>query len=231
MAYDTERGLGLGQKPHLNFNYSKDFILWERKLLRKIEERYNNFEQNKLNQENMILPFERSYWVIPGKLLAGEIPSSREETIRKEKVKNLVKMGFDAIINLMEHEERTFSGELLTDYIPDLEQFSTRVNRKIEVHRMPIKDLSITTPQKMKETIQLIQSLILDDKKVYIHCWGGIGRTGTVVGCYLLENNMATTESVIQTIEYLKRTTPIKDRRSPETDEQMDFILDWPVLR
>jgi hypothetical protein len=42
---------------------------------------------------------------------------------------------------------------------------------------------------------------------------------------------MATTENVIETIAYLKRTTSIADRLSPETDEQMDFILDWPVLR
>ncbi|WP_374108489.1 hypothetical protein [Nostoc sp. XA010] len=23
-------------------------------------------------------------------------------------------------------------------------------------------------------------------EKVYVHCWGGIGRTGIVVGCYLV---------------------------------------------
>jgi hypothetical protein len=51
-------------------------------------------------------------------LLAGEIPSSREESIRKQKINNLVKMGFDAIVNLMEPDERTFSGELLEDYTP-----------------------------------------------------------------------------------------------------------------
>jgi protein-tyrosine phosphatase len=83
----------------------------------------------------------------------------------------------------------------------------------------------------MFEIIQLISALIQEGKKVYLHCWGGIGRTGTVIGCYLIENQMASTENVMQTIDYLKRTTPIKDRRSPETDEQMDFILDWPVLR
>jgi hypothetical protein len=231
MAYDIERGLGLGQIPHIKFNHSLQFILWERRLLRKVEQRYQAFEKVQINQENMILPFERSYWVIPGRLLAGEIPSSREEEVRKQKVSNLVKMGFDVVINLMEPGEKTFSGELLTDYVPDLEYYSARANKKVEVHRHSIKDLSITTPEKMKEIINLIHLLIQQGKKVYVHCWGGIGRTGTVVGCYLIEQNMATTENAIQTIEYLKRTTPIKDRRSPETDEQRDFVLDWPVLR
>jgi protein-tyrosine phosphatase len=140
-------------------------------------------------------------------------------------------MGFDAIVNLMEPGERTFSGELLEDYTPLLEQYASKLNREVSVFRFPIKDLSVTTPKRMFEIIQWILALIQGGKKVYVHCWGGVGRTGTVIGCYLIENQMASTENVIQTIDYLKRTTPIKDRRSPETDEQIDFILDWPVLR
>ncbi|WP_188406321.1 protein-tyrosine phosphatase family protein [Psychroflexus salis] len=50
-------------------------------------------------------------------------------------------------------------------------------------------------------------------KKVYVHCWGGVGKTGTVIGCFLLEQQMATTENIIQTIEYLKRSTSIAHRR------------------
>jgi hypothetical protein len=30
-----------------------------------------------------MLPFDRSYWVIPGELLVGEIPSAKEEAIPK----------------------------------------------------------------------------------------------------------------------------------------------------
>ena len=179
----------------------------------------------------MILPFDRSYWVIPGKLLVGEIPSAIDEYTRKQKIENLVMMGFDAIINLMEAGERTFSGELLVDYTDDLEYIAVRANKKIVIHHHPIKDLSITTAYKMRETLHLIHNLIEDGQKVYVHCWGGVGRTGTIVGCYLLEQNMATTENVIQTIDYLKRTTPISERNSPETDEQVNFILNWPLLR
>ena len=179
----------------------------------------------------MILPFDRSYWVIPGKLLVGEIPSAKDEATRKQKIENLVMMGFDAVINLMEAEERTFSGELLVDYTNDLDYFAVRANKKIVIHHHPIKDLSITTADKMRETLHLIHNLIEDGKKVYVHCWGGVGRTGTVVGCYLLEQNMASTDTVLQTIDYLKRTTPISERNSPETDEQVNFVLNWPSLR
>ena len=179
----------------------------------------------------MILPFERTYWMIPGKLLAGEIPSAREEETRKNKVQNLVNMGFDTIVNLMEPDETTFSGELLVDYTPYLCDYAKSREKKVTVNHFPIKDLSITTPERMKQIIAHIFNEIEAGKKVYVHCWGGVGRTGTVVGCFLLEQKMATTENVMETIAYLKRTTSIADRRSPETDEQMDFILNWPVLK
>ena len=83
----------------------------------------------------------------------------------------------------------------------------------------------------MKEILHFINSLINNGKKVYVHCWGGVGRTGTVVGCYLIEQNMATTDNVLQTIDYLKRTTPISERNSPETEEQVNFVLNWSLLR
>jgi protein tyrosine/serine phosphatase len=178
-----------------------------------------------------MLPFDRSYWVIPGKLLAGEIPSAVEEATRKQKVENLVMMGFDAIINLMEDGERTFSGDLLIDYTDDLEYYAAQISKIITVHHLPIPDLSVTSIEKMRETLHLIYKLIEEGKKVYVHCWGGVGRTGTVVGCYLMEHNMATTVNVIQTIDYLKRTTPISNRNSPETEEQVNFVLNWPLSR
>lgn len=179
----------------------------------------------------MILPFERSYWVIPGKLLAGEIPSSSKISVRKQKVQNLVEMGFDTIINLMEPDETTFSGELLLDYTPYLYDYAKSREKKVTVNHFSIKDLSITTPDRMKQIIAHIFNEIEAGKKVYVHCWGGVGRTGMVIGCFLLEQKMAATENVIETIAYLKRTTSIADRRSPETDEQAEFILNWPVLR
>ncbi len=57
--------------------------------------------------------------------------------------------------------------------------------------------------------------------------WGGVGRTGTVVGCYLLKQGMANKNTVLETVKTLKKNTTIVNRVSPETEEQREFVLDW----
>jgi protein tyrosine/serine phosphatase len=174
-----------------------------------------------------IIPFERSYWVIPGKVLAGEIPSSLNNDTRINKLQQLLNLKIDVIINLMESNEKTFTGELLVDYIHELKILSEKRNQEINVKRFPIKDLQIPTIEFMKEILQFLKKCIDENKKVYIHCWGGVGRTGTVVGCFLQDNCGVTSENVIEMITYLKRTTSIVNRDSPETKEQMDFVKNW----
>lgn len=82
----------------------------------------------------------------------------------------------------------------------------------------------------MDEIIELIDKSLNDNKPVYFHCWGGVGRTGTVLGCYLLHKNMATRENVFGIIDYLKRTTSISNRQSPETEEQRNFVLSYKQM-
>ncbi len=174
-----------------------------------------------------IIPFERSYWVIPGRVLAGEIPSSLNNETRINKLQHLLNLKIDVVINLMESNEKTFTGELLVDYIPELIALSEKRNQEINVFRFPIKDLHIPTIELMKEILQFLKKCMDENKKVYIHCWGGVGRTGTVVGCFLQDNGYTTSENVIEMIAYLKRTTSIVNRDSPETKDQLDFVLNW----
>jgi len=175
----------------------------------------------------MILPFERSYWVIPGKFLAGRIPSSPDVSRIRETVEALVGLEIDCVINLTEADEKTFSGALLNDYAATLREVATQVGRSVEVIRMSIPDLSIPSVPFMKKILNKIEQVLTEGKSVYVHCWGGVGRTGTVVGCYLQRKGYTNKENVLEMIEYLKRTTDLVNRLSPETDEQRDFVLHW----
>jgi protein-tyrosine phosphatase len=174
-----------------------------------------------------IIPFERSYWVLPNKLLAGEIPTSKTESRKIEKINNILDCNIDVIINLMEVVEKNFSNEILEDYSITLYKEATKKNKKIEMLRYAIKDLNIPTESFMVEILDKIDEQIANGKTVYVHCWGGVGRTGTVIGCYLIRHGFAEPDNVIETINYLKRTTNIAHRTSPETQEQKQFILNW----
>lgn len=176
---------------------------------------------------NSIIPFERSYWVLPNKLLAGEIPSAKTESSKLEKIQGLLNCNIDVVINLMEEIEVDYKDEIIEDYSPILIKEAAKLNRKVEVFRFAIEDLSLPTEQQMSNIIDFIDDRIANGHKVYVHCWGGVGRTGTVIGCYLIRHGYAKPDNVIETINYLKRTTSISERDSPETEEQIQFVLGW----
>ncbi|WP_247232298.1 dual specificity protein phosphatase family protein [Telluribacter sp. SYSU D00476] len=166
------------------------------------------------------LPFERSYWVTDN-LLAGEIPAAVTDEATQLKLTGLIGSKVDAVINLMEAGETNWKGQPFNDYTGFLNQ------NKVETYRLSIQDVSVPTKERMQEILDLIDSLHAANKKVYVHCWGGIGRTGTVVGCYLLRHGLATKENVFDTIDHLKRNTSIAGKMSPETTEQKNFVLNW----
>ena len=171
---------------------------------------------------NMI-PFERSYWVLPNRFIVGEIPASLKEEETITKLNGLIRINVNVVINLMEEDEKNYENKSFYDYAPYLNKHN------IETHRLPIKDLSIPSIDTMRNILSIVQDSIRQKKIVYLHCWGGVGRTGTAVGCFLLNNSLASKENVLETINYLKRTTSIDKRQSPETEEQRKFLMDWPT--
>jgi len=70
--------------------------------------------------------------------------------------------------------------------------------------------------------------LPLTKKIVYVHCLGGIGRTGTVVGCYLVRHGLPG-EEALEHLQNLRKETPDWWFQSPESSAQKNMILDWKV--
>ena len=63
------------------------------------------------NPRNLGVPFPRSYWVIPGLLLAGEYPGAKEQKEAEQKLSGLLDAGIRQIINLMEPDETDHDGQ------------------------------------------------------------------------------------------------------------------------
>ena len=166
-------------------------------------------------------PFAKSYTVLKDQLIAGEYPSSKNADESMHKLERICASGIHAVINLMEETETDRAGQRFVDYTANFSDCG------IDVYRFAIEDLSIPTKQQMTAILNRIDVLINSGKTGYVHCWGGIGRTGTVVGCYLLEHKIASQHNVFSKIADLKKESALAYRESPETNEQKAFVLDW----
>lgn len=167
------------------------------------------------------VPFPNSYWVVPGYLLAGEYPIGHDPNQALNRISRILQAGITSFIDLTQIGEAPLYSMLLNN-IPSKDE----VNYK-HFHQ-PIKDFSIPTVKFMKDTLDLLDELISAGTKTYIHCLGGIGRTGTVVGCYLVRHGRKPNEA-LDWLTYLRRNTPDWWYSSPESTAQKDMILNWRI--
>jgi protein tyrosine/serine phosphatase len=174
------------------------------------------------------VPFSRSYWVVPEKFLAGYYPGSRDPEKAQKKLKKLLEHGVRHIINLMEGDEDNFQGEKFVPYEDRLQGVAKKMDIPIEVVHIPIRDMKTPHVEVMVSILDEIDRAIKYNPAVYLHCWGGRGRTGTAVGCYLARHGMAVGEAALDLLGELRQNDPISHLSSPETKIQAEFVRNWP---
>ena len=175
------------------------------------------------------LPFPHSYWVVPGKLLAGNYPGSKDPAEMRQKINGLIEVGIRRVINLQEENERDFAGDLFMPYATELQSIAGVQNLQATMVRMPIRDMDVPSREQMRAILDEIDRSIAQNLPVYIHCWGGKGRTGTVVGCYLVRHGFATEWDALRKIKSLRRGVPSWRANSPQSPEQFALVRSWRV--
>jgi hypothetical protein len=166
-------------------------------------------------------PIPESYWVEPGRFLAGEYPAHFDTEKTRKRIDALLDAGFDTFIDLTKPNETVAYIRLLLDEAKLYEM-------DVKHHRFAIGDFGLPRPELMKSILDTIDAELKAGKKIYLHCWGGIGRTGTTVGCYLVRRGKSGEEALRQLAEWWRRVPKsIIHPTSPETREQADFIRNW----
>jgi hypothetical protein len=163
-----------------------------------------------------------SYWVLAERFLAGEYPGRFfDEEGTRYSMDALLDAGIDTFIDLTHPDE-------LPPYLPILLEQARARGRAITHQRFTIQDRGLPNREGMIATLDAIDAALADGHKVYLHCWGGVGRTGTTVGCYLVRHGKTGREALEQLADWWKGV-PKQDLhpRSPETEQQVQFVLDW----
>lgn len=173
-------------------------------------------------------PFPRSYWVKNGSLLAGYFPGASNPDTMKQKITALLDCGVSCIINLMEEDECDWNGNPFVPYQQTFFDLASKRDIEVSHLRIPIKDQSVTDINTMKIILDAIDSAHQNGQCVYLHCWGGKGRTGTVVGCWLVRHGMDP-EAALKHIVALRYAAPDEKAHlpSPENGLQEDFVRNW----
>jgi hypothetical protein len=125
-----------------------------------------------------------AWWVVPGGLLAGEYPGARTPEKSAERVRLLVDAGVDSIIDL------TTPKDGLAAYGAALESAAEEAGRQIHHFAHPIPDMGVIDHEAYDRILTRIRSEMDSGRIVYVHCWGGKGRTSTVVGCLLIDEGL-----------------------------------------
>ena len=168
-------------------------------------------------------PLPRSYWVEPGRFLAGSYPSERDPVAADRTLDVLLDAGIRCWIDLTQPGElEPYEDRLLT----------LAAARDIEVSytRSAIRDVLIPTREEMLDIQERIDRSIAANAPVFVHCFAGRGRTGTVVGVYLIRQGRATPESFLDVLSELRGRDASRGP-SPDSSEQIGFVRSWRPSR
>lgn len=177
--------------------------------------------------ENRSIPFKNAYWVSHGRLMAGEYPLSFNTEQSIKRLQSLFSHGIRHIIDLTEPDEIYRLGPMHPGYAELVERVAQSMELNVDYTLMPVCDFDVPRRETMVRILDMTDKEIASGRPVYVHCWAGIGRTGTVVGTWLVRHGHPADYTLLETIKQMRMHTDTAFMESPQSRDQRHLILSW----
>ena len=138
-------------------------------------------------------------WLIPGKLAKSYIPDSAD-------LLEWHSAGIQSVVNLLE------------EYYDDITQQELR--HGFAVLHSPIPDMCAPPLDQLQMIVQWIDGEIGAGRKVLVHCFAGIGRTGIILAAYLMHIGMPMHDALRNILSV---------GSEPQTNEQRDILEEFAI--
>ena len=158
----------------------------------------------------LVGPTEESNWLIPEKLIVGGCPVTLEE------MEDIAEEGVDRLVCLLDHDD--FSSHISKKEYKSLAR--SAVIKKVIFN--PIADGDITSDKRAFRIAKMVIEALENGQIVYLHCWGGHGRAGTIGAMVLGRWYNAPFLKVIPFLQKAHQTRSEGGHHAtPQTEEQI----------
>ena len=115
-------------------------------------------------------------WLIEGKLAGSAIPTSIDE------IQWIIDQGVKSIVTVREEP-------LDNEWIKDVKYLHVTSN-----------DMSVPAFVDLVSSVDFIHRRITNNEPVMVHCLAGMGRTGTLLACYLIKHQKMSADEALQKV-------------------------------